>query len=80
MPPFEIPFPASTTIKSPVFDRENTVFPFSLKNKALKRPLIHELILIRAISLAPVRKTVRRSMRKIPRLFIAICIVGILKS
>ena len=48
MPPFEIPFPASTTIKSPVFDRENTVFPFSQKNKALKRPLIHELILIQA--------------------------------
>jgi len=55
MPPFGIPFPASTSIKPPVFDLKNSVFSFSKKNKALKCPLIHELILIRAISLAPVR-------------------------
>ena len=67
-PLFGIPSPASTTIKFPDSDLKKADFSSSAENQALKCSIIHDLILIRAISLAHVRKTMRRSVRNLSRL------------
>jgi len=68
MPPFGIPLPASTTTKTPDLGLKKTDFNSSARNKAFKRSIIHELILIRRKSLVPVRKTMCRSVRNLSRL------------
>ena len=71
-PLFGIPSPASTTIKFPDSDLKKADFAPPSKNKALN----HTLILIQAISLVPVRKTMRRSVRNLSRLLTRETLIG----
>jgi hypothetical protein len=71
-PLFGIPLPASTTTKIPDLCLKKADFDSSARNKAFKCSIIHDLIFVRGISLAPVRKTTRRSVRNLSRLLTAL--------
>ena len=60
---------ASTTIKIPVLWPICGKLAFPPKNEVLRDPISHDLNSIQGILLALVRKTMRRSVRKITRLF-----------
>ena len=67
-PLFGIPLPGLTTIKNPALCLKKADFDSPSKNKTLKCPITHDLILTRGIPLVPVRNTMRRSVRNLSRL------------